>query len=119
MAINALKQFVGGSHPAYVKASAYSLLGGALEDAGKGREAAEAYRQASSNAQMDFLKAQYLNDAARAFVMANDTTAAKAAYMETLSRFGRLDQSAEARVRLAELGGTVPPPPPADTTKAG
>src|SRR5437899_5714812 len=35
VAINALRQFVGSSHPDYVKASAYVLLGGALEDAGK------------------------------------------------------------------------------------
>lgn len=116
IAINALRQFVGNRHPDYVKASAYALIGSALEDAGKSREAAEAYHQASQNAQLDFLKAQYLIDAGRAFTAARDTAAARTAYGEVLSRYGRLDQSAEARVRMAEIGGTVPPPPPPDSS---
>ena len=119
VAINALRQFVSGSHPDYVKASAYALLGGALEDGGKSREAAEAFRQAAQNARLDFLKAQYLIDAGRTFVTARDTAAARTAYGEVLSKFGRLDQAAEARVRMAEIGGVVPPPLPRDSSKAG
>ncbi|MFI5279123.1 MAG: tetratricopeptide repeat protein [Gemmatimonadales bacterium] len=111
IAINALRQFVSGRHSDYVKASAYALMAGALEDAGKSREAAEAFHQASQNARLDFLKAQYLIDAGRAFTAARDTTAAKTAYGEVLSKYGRLDQAAEARVRMAEIGGVVPPLP--------
>jgi hypothetical protein len=44
--------------------------------------------------------------------MSGDTAAAKASYQELLTRYGALDQSAEARVRMAEIGGEVPPPPP-------
>jgi tetratricopeptide (TPR) repeat protein len=116
VATNALQQFVRSSHPAYVLASAYNLLGGALEDQAKFKDAAESYRLASSNANLDFLKAQYLIDAARAFTLAHDTANARKSYGEVLDRFGRLEQAAEARVRQAEIGGTVPPPP-ADTTK--
>ncbi|MFI5213784.1 MAG: tol-pal system YbgF family protein, partial [Gemmatimonadales bacterium] len=116
VAINALRQFVSGRHADYVKASAYALMGGALEDAGRSREAAEAFHQASQNARLDFLKAQYLIDAGRAFTAAKDTTAARTAYGEVLSKYGRLDQAAEARVRMAEIGGAVPPAPPADSS---
>jgi predicted negative regulator of RcsB-dependent stress response len=112
VAINSLRSFVAGRHSGYVLASAFGLLGGALEDAGKYKEAADAFRQGSQNAELDFQKAQYLNDAARAFVAARDSASAKAAYAEVLAKFPRLDQAAEARVRMAELGGTVPPPPP-------
>ncbi len=120
VAIDALQQFVRATHPDYVKASAYALLGGGLEDKGKPKDAAAAYRLASENARLDFLKAQYLLDAGRAYAAAGDTTGARQAYGEVLQRFARLDQAAEARVRMAEIGGTVPPPPaPGDTTTPG
>jgi predicted negative regulator of RcsB-dependent stress response len=118
VAINDLQKFVQGSHDTYSKASAYSLLGGGLEDQNKPRDAAQAYKLASDFASLDFLKAQYLLDQGRALTSAGDTADAKKTYGDVLSRFGRLDQAAEARVRLAEIGGTVPPPPPpaVDTT---
>jgi TolA-binding protein len=117
VAVNALQQFVRGRHADYVMASAYALLGGGLEDQGKAKDAGEAYRQASAKAELDFQKAQYLLDAGRVFTIAGDSTAAKAAYGEVLNKFGRIDQAAEARVRMAEMGGTVPPMPvPEDST---
>jgi len=94
-----------------VLASAYGLLGSGLEDAGRPAEAAEAYRQAAAKAELDFLKATYLLDAGRAASLAGDTAAAKASYQELLTKYGTLDQSAEARVRMAEIGGEVPPMP--------
>ncbi len=110
-AIPALQEFVRGRRPGYVLASAYGLLGSGLEDAGRPAEAAEAYRQAAAKADLDFLKATYLLDAGRAAAVAGDTVAAKASYGELLSKYGSLDQSAEARVRMAEIGGEVPPMP--------
>jgi len=112
VAVNALKEFLQGRHPDFVRASAYALLGSGLEDQGKARDAAEAYTSASRSARLDFLKAQYLIDAGRTFTVAGDSAAARNAYGEVLSKYARLDQAAEARVRMAELGGTVPPPPP-------
>jgi predicted negative regulator of RcsB-dependent stress response len=120
LAINALRGFVSGSHADYVKASGYALHGAALEDAGKSREAADAFRKAAQNARLDFLKATYLIDAGRAFPAAVDTAAAKAADTGLLTAYGRRDQAAEARVRMAEIGGVVPPPPPPeDTSRSG
>jgi len=107
VAINDLQRFVRSRRPAYVKASAYSLLGNGLEDAGKLREAGEAYRQAAAAANLDFLKATYLLDAGRVLAAAGDTTAARAAFGEVLGKYGQLDQATEARVRMAEVGGQV------------
>jgi predicted negative regulator of RcsB-dependent stress response len=111
VAVKALQEFVKKGRRSYHEASAYSLLGGGLENEGKPREAAAAYRSASAAAELAFLKAQYLLDAGRASANAGDTAAAKVAYGEILNRFGELSQAAEARVRMAEIGGDVPPPP--------
>lgn len=111
VAVNALQQFVRARHDDYVLASAYALLGAGLEDQGKRKDAGDAYREASNQARLDFLKATYLLDAGRAYASAGDSAAAKAVYKDVLERYARLDQAAEARVRMAELGGTVPPAP--------
>jgi tetratricopeptide (TPR) repeat protein len=108
--VPALQEFVRGRRPEYVKASAYGLLGGGLEDLGRFREAADAYRQASSLTRQDYLKAQFLLDAGRALAIAGDSAAARESYGEVLTRFGALEQAAEARVRFAELGGELPLP---------
>ena len=109
-AVKALQAFVGKRHPDYILASAWSLLGGGLEQERKYAEAAQAYREASQHVPYDFLKAQYLLDAGRTLAIAGDSSKARAAYSEVIDRFGTLNQSAEARVRLGELGGTAPAP---------
>jgi len=109
-AVKGLQTFIQKRHPAYVMASAWSLLGGGLEQQRKFRDAAEAYRKASDADPYDFLKAQYLLDAGRTLAMAGDSAGARKAYGEVLERFGGLNQAAEARVRLGELGGTAPTP---------
>jgi hypothetical protein len=111
VAVRTLQQFVAKRHPKYFMASAYSLLGGGLEDQSKFADAGRAYREASAAARLGFLKAQYLVDAGRAFALAHDTASAKAALGEVLSRYGELSQAAEARVRMGEIGGEVPPEP--------
>jgi len=112
IAVRTLQQFVAQRHPKYYLASAYSLLGGGLENLNRFADAAKAYRAAADNADLAFLKAQYLIDASRAFALARDTASAKAALGEVLSKYGSLSQSAEARVRMGEIGGEAPPPPP-------
>ena len=112
VAINALQTFVRSHHEDYILSSAYGLLGGGLEDEGKYKDAAQSYRLASDNAPLDFLKAQFLIDAGRAFAAAHDTASAKKAYGDLLEKYPRIDQAGEARVRMGEIGGTVPPPPP-------
>ncbi len=108
VAVTALQEFVRGRHDDDIKASAYALLAGGLEDQGKLREAGEAYRQASARARLDFLKAGYLLDAGRTLAAGGDSAGAKTAYGEVLTRYPELDQAAEARVRLGELGGQTP-----------
>lgn len=111
VAARGLQDFVRKGRRHYHEASAYALLGAALENQGKLREAAAAYRRAADAAELGFLKAQYLLDAGRTFAAATDTAAARLAFGEILSKFGDLNQAAEARVRMAEIGGEVPPPP--------
>lgn len=110
-AVNGLRGFVAGRHPDYVKASAYGLLGAGLETQGNYRQAGDAYRQAAENARLDFEKASYLIDAARALAAAGDTAGARASLAQVLTKYAELDQSAEARVRMGELGGEAPAPP--------
>jgi len=116
LAIKDLQTFVQKGHPKHVLASAWSLLGGGLEDQHKYKDAAAAYRRASEEAPHDFLKATYLLDVGRALALAGDSAASRAAYTEVIQKFGQLGQAAEARVRLGELGGSVAEPsekPPA------
>ncbi|HVM42794.1 MAG TPA: hypothetical protein VMT77_04770 [Gemmatimonadales bacterium] len=114
-AVKGLQAFVEKRHPDYILGAAWSLLGGGLEQQGKYRDAASAYRKAEAAVPYDFLKAQYLLDAGRSLALAGDSAAARASYGEVLQRFGSLNQAAEARVRLGELGGT-PPAPKAEST---
>ena len=109
-AVTALQGFVRKRHPDYILGSAWSMLGGGLEQQGKFRDAAAAYRTAAEVVPHDFLKAQYLLDAGRTLAIAGDSAGARKAYGEVLERFGSLNQAAEARVRLGELGGTAPAP---------
>ncbi len=109
-AVKGLQAFVEKRHPDYVLASAWSLLGGGLEQERKYAEAAQAYRKASQLVPYDFLKAQYLLDAGRTLAIAGDSAKARDAYSEVIAKFGALNQAAEARVRLGELGGTAPNP---------
>ena len=110
LVVSDLQSFVKGHHPDYVLASAWALLGGALEQQDKFRDAASAYGEAIKTATHDFLKAEYLLDRGRTLAVAGDSADARAAYSEVLEKYGQLGESQEARVRLGELGGTVPVP---------
>src|SRR6266567_7000006 len=101
-AITVLKDFAPGAPQAY-RAQAYGLLGAAYEDMGKPRDAGESYENASAAARLDFLKAQMLSDAGRAWTSAGDTTRAVAAYRRIVSEFGKEGVAGEAKVRLGEL----------------
>jgi len=107
-AVTSLRAFVRGSHPPYILASAWSLLGAGLEQQRKYHDAAEAYQKASETTPYDFLKAQNLLDAGRTLATAGDSAGARKVYGEVIAKFGTLNQAAEARVRLGELGGTGP-----------
>jgi tetratricopeptide (TPR) repeat protein len=74
-----------------------------LEDLGNMAEAGSAYERAAEAAWYDPLKAQYLNDAGRAFGAAGDVARAIAAYERVVTEYGESSGALEARVRLAEL----------------
>ncbi len=107
-AVQDLQKFVAKGHRADILASGWSLLGGGLESQRKYKDAAAAYRKVAETAPHDFLRAQGLLDAGRVLALAGDSAGARAAYSEAVTKYGQLAQSAEARVRLGELGGTAP-----------
>src|SRR5712691_1102541 len=106
-AVAVLKGYADGAPGAY-RAQAYGLLGAAYENMGRSREAGEAYENGSAAARLDFLKAQLLSDAGRAWTSAGDTTRAVAAYRKIVRDFPKEGMASEAKVRLGELTkGTV------------
>ncbi len=106
-AVTVLKDYAGGAGKAY-RAQAFGLLGAAYENMGRFREAGEAYENGSAAGRMDFMKAQLLSDAGRAWTVAGDTARAVAAYHRIVKDFAKEGSASEAKVRLAELTkGTV------------
>ena len=101
-AIDVLKQFASKASADY-RAQAYGLLGGAYENVGHPKEAAEAYEQASKNGRLPFERAQFLSDAGRAWLAARDTGRAVAAYQEIVAKLDSTASAFEAKVRLGEL----------------
>src|SRR3989475_2721760 len=63
----------------YFRAQSYGLLGAAYENALRSRDAATAYEAAAAAALYRFLRAQFLSDAARAWLAAGATAQAPAA----------------------------------------
>jgi TolA-binding protein len=98
-----LRDFLAKEPPKQYLAPAYGLLGTALENSKRPGEAAEAFRNASQSADLDYLKARYLIDAGRAFRSAGKTKEAEAAYREVIERHPKSSSFTEAKVRLAEL----------------
>lgn len=101
-AIEVLKQFAPDA-PTEYRAQAYGLLGAAYENVLHPEEAAASYQTAAEAATMDFLRAQYLSDAGRAWLVAGDTTKARAAYQEIVSQLDSTGTAFEAKERLGEL----------------
>ena len=107
-AVAVLKDYAGGAGKPY-RAQAYSLLGAAYENMGRTREAGDAYEKGSTAARLDFLKAQLLADAGRAWTTAGDTARAVANYRRIVQEFSKEAAATEAKVRLAELTkGSIP-----------
>jgi TolA-binding protein len=101
-AVDVLRDFAPGAGAAY-RAQAFGLLGAAYENLGKSKEAAEAYQAGAERAPLDFLKAQMLSDAGRAWTAAGDTAKAVAAYRRIVNELPKTSAVTEAKVRLGEL----------------
>ena len=84
-------------------APAEGLLGTAMENARQWDDAAAAYRRAFEATTVDYLKAEYLVQQARALRLGGKQQEAIAAYREVLTDFPDTPVATEATVRLAEL----------------
>ncbi len=103
LAIVGLQSYLKTNPKQDYKVPAQGLLGEALENAGRPAEAAVAYQGASAGAEVDYLKAQYLLFAARAFRNAGNTGEAVKALQTILDEYPMASAVTEARVRLSEL----------------
>jgi predicted negative regulator of RcsB-dependent stress response len=98
-----LQDFLKSGPESQFKATGYGLLGRALENSKRPAEAAQAYESASAAADVEYLKADYLMDAGRAYSSIPDKAKAIEAYRKVLRDFAKSSSRTEAEVRLAEL----------------
>ena len=94
--LNAIKS------PGLYAASVHALKGAGLEQSGKPGEGAAEYELAAAAAQTELSKAAYQSDAARAYLAAGNTDAAKRIW-QAIAADDSNPLSGEARVRLGEL----------------
>ena len=98
---------IGRGLAAQFRAQAYGVLGTALEELGDHGQAAQAYESAAGEAWYDFLAAEYLNDAGRAYTASGDSLKAVTLYRRVVTEFEGTQGAAEAAVRLAELEAAI------------
>ena len=103
LAVVGLREFLNGNPPEQYRTPASGLLGAALENAKQWDEAGKAYTQASNTAEVEYLKAQYLVDAGRAYRLGGKLDEAAAAYRTILKKHPKSSSVTEAKVRLAEI----------------
>jgi outer membrane protein assembly factor BamD (BamD/ComL family) len=103
LAVVGLQEFIAKNPPMEFRVPAYGLLGVALENTKKPLEAAAAYEQASTGATIDYLKADYLLQAGRAYRDGGKPDLAIKAYEKVVDSYGKTPALNEAQVRLAEL----------------
>ncbi len=108
LAIVSLRELVAANPDPVFAVPAQGLLGAALENVNRPAEAGEAFRRASELARVDYLKAEYLLEAGRAYVAAGQDQKAKEAYEQIVTDYAETPSMTEAQVRLAEvLGGDL------------
>jgi len=103
LAIVGLENYLKTNPKKVYKVPALGLLGEAYENARRPADAGAAYMDASSDAEVDYLKAQYLLSAVRAYTNAGDTTAAVNAAKTVVDTYPDTPTITEAKVRLSEL----------------
>ena len=103
LAIVGLQEFLKANPKKVYRVPALGLLGEALENAGRPAEAAEAYSSAAVDAEVDYLKAQYLLFAGRAYRNAGKPEDAIKALQKIRADYPNSTAMTEATIRLAEL----------------
>jgi outer membrane protein assembly factor BamD (BamD/ComL family) len=103
LAVVGLREYIASKPAQKYLAPAYGLLGAALENSKRWSDAGDAYTQASNAADLEYLKANYLVDAGRAFREAGRNQDAERAYRTILQKYSKTPSFTEAQVRLAEL----------------
>ena len=103
LAVVSLQDYLKTNPKKVYKVPAQGLLGEALENAGRPEEAGAAYMGASEDAEVDYLKAQYLLSTARAYSNAGKVDEAVKALQTIIDKYPKTTALTEARVRLAEL----------------
>ena len=103
LAVVGLREFLNGNPPEQYRTPASGLLAAALENAKQWDEAGKAYTQASNTAEVEYLEAQYLVDAGRAYRLGGKLDEAAAAYRTILKKYPKSSSVTEAQVRLAEI----------------
>jgi outer membrane protein assembly factor BamD (BamD/ComL family) len=98
-----LRDFLATKPAPEYAAPANGLLGAALENARKFDQAGDAFTAASKLADLPYLRARYLLDAARCYREAGKTSEAVAAYREVIQKYPKTSSVTEAQVRLAEM----------------
>lgn len=105
LAAVSLREFLATNPPPKYAAPANGMLAAALENAGRPADAAESYRRASEVADVEYLKAEYLIQAGRAYLAAGKRAEAEAAYRAVIRDYPKSASITEAKVRLAEMTG--------------
>ena len=103
LAIVRLREFLKADLEPKYKAAGNALLGAALENSNKQAEAGDAYKAASAAAILDYLKADYLVQAARAYAAGGKNADAIAAFKTVIDTYHETPAVTEAQVRLSEL----------------
>ncbi len=106
LAVVGLQEFLASGPDEQFVAPANGLLAAALENSGKGAEAAEAFRRAAETATSPYLKADYLTQSGRAWMAAGQKDKAIAAYQAVVDAHGETAFATEAKVRLAEIAAS-------------
>ena len=103
LAVVSLQEYLKTNPKKIYKVPAQGLLGEALENANRPDEAGQAYLGAANDADLDYLKAQYLLSAGRAFANAGNVDEAFKALSTIIEKYPDTNSKSEATVRLSEL----------------
>jgi len=115
LAASNLREFLAGHPEQQFVVPATGLLGAALESGKHWKDAGDAYSQAAEKAGQDYLKAEYLVDAGRAYRLGGVNDKAVVAYRTVLDKYRKTPNLVEAQLRLAELTDGKQGDVPADT----